>query len=142
MKNSEIPLDLTANYCRANYQVGMHADSFTLLVNQYSEPMRQLMQANDVATAAIITAYNPLSRLQNEAKNTAAHAVLLETLRNDAVSYIESLNIDPFGNWPEEKSVCVLGVDLVTAQSLGQRFKQNAVVWINNNAVARLVLLR
>ncbi len=142
LKNSEIPFDLTADYCRANYRVGMHADFFTLHVNQYSESMRQLMEARDVVGAAIITAYNPFSQLQKTPVNLAAHAMLLETLKDNSEFCIEGINIDPSGTWPEEKSVCVLGIDLAAARSLGQRFQQNAVVWIGNNAIPRLVLLR
>lgn len=55
---------------------------------------------------------------------------------------IGGLNIDPAGQWPQEKSFFVLGVDLETARAIGQHFKQNAIVWIQSDAIPHLVLLR
>lgn len=55
---------------------------------------------------------------------------------------IESLNVDPSGKWPPEKSFFVPGLDLNTARSIGQQFNQNAIVWIDSEAIPRLILLR
>lgn len=139
---SELSADLVSNYFRASYQVGMGIDTFALHIDQYSEPMFQLMLARNVSNAAIITAYNPLSQIQSVKKNQTAHAKLMETLKRYSKSLIDSVNIDSFGIWPEEKSVCVLGIDLEMTRSLGREFKQNAVVWVDKDAVPRLVFLR
>ena len=49
---------------------------------------------------------------------------------------------DPTGAWPEEKSFLALGVGEDTARKLGNRFRQDAVVWVRSDAVPRLLLLR
>ena len=49
---------------------------------------------------------------------------------------------DPIGAWPEEKSFLALGVGEDTARKLGNRFRQDAVVWVRSDAVPRLLLLR
>ena len=59
-----------------------------------------------------------------------------------AYPVIESLNLDPADSWPAEKSFFVPGLDLNTSQSLGQQFDQNAIVWIDSDAIPRLILLR
>lgn len=55
---------------------------------------------------------------------------------------IESLNTDPSEIWPAEKSFFVLSLDLNASKSLGRQFNQNAIVWISNDAIPRLILLR
>ncbi|MBI0412378.1 MAG: DUF3293 domain-containing protein, partial [Nitrosospira sp.] len=41
-----------------------------------------------------------------------------------------------------EKGFLAVGVDLVTAQRLGDQYGQNAILWADEDAVPRLVLLR
>ena len=120
----------------------MGRDAFELYIDQYSEPMYQLMITKKISNAAIVTAYNPLSQIQSAKKNRTAHAKLIETLKSRSIPLIDSNNIDSFKVWPDEKSVCILGIDLETTQSIGQQFKQNAVVWIDKDAIPRIVLLR
>lgn len=142
MNKSELPPALVANYFRAIYQVGIGFDAFALHIDQYSEPMLQLMLARNVSNAAIITAYNPLSQMRSAEKNQTAHAKLMETLKRRSMPLIESINIDSSGVWPDERSICVLGIDLGTIRSIGRQFEQNAVVWVGKDAVPRLLLLR
>ncbi|WP_244907689.1 DUF3293 domain-containing protein [Nitrosomonas aestuarii] len=90
----------------------------------------------------IVSAYNPFSQIQSHERNLTAHAALLEILRRDAVSIIESKNIDPSGIWTDEKSICIFGMSIDTARALGRQFSQNAIVWTGCDAVPRIVLLR
>ena len=120
----------------------MGVDTFALHIDQFSEPMYQLMNARNVSNAAIITAYNPLSQIQSAEKNQTVHTKLVETLKRRSVPLIDSINIDSLRAWPDEKSVCILGIDLETTRSIGRKFKQNAVVWIDKDAIPRIVLLR
>lgn len=145
MRHSDISHELVKDYARTCYQVNGFTDStetFTLHVNQYSESMFQLLAKQKVSGAAIITAYNPLSQIQSDEKNRAAHEMLLRTLWHYSVFILDSINIDPFGIWPEEKSICIFGLNLESARSIGNQFNQNAIVWIGKNAVPRLILLR
>jgi hypothetical protein len=63
-------------------------------------------------------------------------------LNHHCYPVIESLNIDPANLWPAEKSFFVPELDLNTARALGRQFNQNAMVWIGNDAIPRLILLR
>ncbi|MCP5246494.1 MAG: DUF3293 domain-containing protein [Burkholderiales bacterium] len=142
MDKSGLSADLISNYFRAIYRVGMGDDAFELYIDQYSEPMYQLMNARNVSNAAIITAYNPLSQIQSAEKNQTLHAKLVETLKRRSVTLIDSNNIDSLKAWPDEKSVCILGINLESTRSIGRKLKQNAVVWIDKDAIPRIVLLR
>lgn len=142
LNNSEISPDLVTNYCRTVYQVGIGVDALNLHIDQYSKPLQELLVLKNVSNAVIVSAYNPFSQIQSHERNLTAHAALLEILRRDTVSIIESKNIDPSGFWADEKSICVFGMNIVTARALGRQFSQNAVVWIGCDAVPRIVLLR
>jgi hypothetical protein len=55
---------------------------------------------------------------------------------------IDGESSDSIGTWPGEKSFLVLGLDLETAIRLGREFRQNALVWADEDAIPRLILLR
>ena len=142
MAQSVIARNLISEYCGTDYQIGVGSDSISLRIDQYSEPLAKLLTASKHPWAAIISAYNPCSQLQSNEKNLAAHESLKNYLSRHSYLRIESLNIDPTNRWPTEKSFFVPGLDLDTARSLGQQFNQNAIVWIGNDAIPRLLLLR
>ena len=49
---------------------------------------------------------------------------LAKELKALELPVIEGAGADPTGDWPEEKSVFVLGVDLDAAEALGRRYQQ------------------
>lgn len=48
----------------------------------------------------------------------------------------------PDDDWDGELSILVLNIDKDTAASIGKKFKQNAIVWCDLDAVPQLILLR
>ncbi len=144
MIQSVIAKNLIASYLCANYQIGAgpDSDSISLRIDQYSEALAKFLISSEQSCAAIISAYNPYSlRLSNE-ENLAAHESLRDFLDRHSYPIIESLNLDLANSWPAEKSFFVSGLDLNNAQTLGQQYDQNAIVWINSDAIPRLILLR
>ncbi|MBY0498629.1 MAG: DUF3293 domain-containing protein [Nitrosomonas sp.] len=142
MALSVIASNLITSYLRTHYQVGAECNSISLHIDQHSESMAKLLTASKQSCAAILSAYNPHSQLASNEENLAAHEQLRNLLQHRAYPIIESLNIDPTDQWPPEKSFFVPGLDLSTSRSIGQRFNQNAIVWIDNEAIPRLILLR
>lgn len=140
---SDISPDLIANYYTTHYQIGTGSDRIILRIDQYSEPLLQLFIATNTACAAFISAYNPFSQLRSMKDNLIAHTQLHQQLLfQHPKQIIEGMGIDPSGTWPVEKSWLTLGLDLDTAQTIGQQFNQNAIVWSNIKAIPRLILLR
>ncbi|MCG7757389.1 MAG: DUF3293 domain-containing protein [Nitrosomonas sp.] len=133
---------LIANYTHADYRIGTAADCITLRIDQYSEPLAQFLATCNQSCAAIISAYNPYSQLLSDEENAAAHESLRHFLTCHAYQGIESVHTDPAGVWPAEKSFFIPGIDIPSAQSLGQQFSQNAIVRIERDAIPRLLLLR
>ena len=140
--SAQISAQLIAHYTQALYRIGATAEFITLRIDQYSQSLVQFLAASDQSCAAIISAYNPYSELLSDAENLAAHESLRNSLIHHATPGIESLNIDPSGAWPVEKSFFIPGIDINAAKSLGQQFRQNAIVWIDRDAIPRLILLR
>ncbi len=133
---------LIESYQSANYQIGTGPEALVVRINQYSQSLADLLNRFNRSCAAIITAYNPYSQPLSEAANAAAHKLLQNWLTGSLHPVIESLNTDSSEQWPAEKGFFVLGLDLDTARFLGRKFKQNAIVWIGNTAIPRLILLR
>jgi len=131
---SVIAKNLITNYLCANYRIGTGPESISLRIDRYSKPLAKLLISSGQSCAAIISAYNE--------KNCAAHESLRNLLNRHSYPIIECLNTDPADIWPAEKSFFVPGLDLDTAQTLGQQFDQNAIVWIDSDAIPRLILLR
>lgn len=143
LSQTEVPDNLIDAYRSARYRAGTGSNALTLHIDQYSEPLSRLFAASGHRCAAFITACNPLGRLQSPEENLAACAHLLDKLRQlvRADQIIEGKGYDPVGVWPGEKSFLVLGLSLETSRMLGKEFRQNAMVWIGENAVPRLILL-
>jgi uncharacterized protein DUF3293 len=142
LAKSEISPNLIASYKAADYQAIVHTDAFTLHIDQYSASLHQLLIRSDHQCAVFITAFNPLSQPQNPQKNLTCNAQLRKVLTQHTHLVFEGASTDPSKLWPTEKSYLALGINLKTAMTLGKQFDQNAIVWIDTDAIPRLVLLR
>jgi hypothetical protein len=144
LPKSAIAEDLIMAYRSAHYRAGSGRDAITLRVDEPSEPLSRLFAVSGHRCAAFITACNPFGAQESLEANMRACAALRDRLdsyvaRPDQI--IEGMGIDPSGEWPAEKSFLVLGLDLDASCILGEEFGQNAIVWVEADAVPRLILL-
>jgi hypothetical protein len=140
--HSEISQEKIKAYEATHYCAGTGPDTFVLWIGQHSPELAQLYLSNDSNCALFITAFNPLGKAQDDEANEAAHARLGEVLRALVADVIEGAGADPACQWPPEKSYLALGINAEVARDLGRRFMQDAVVWIGEDAVPQLLLLR
>lgn len=145
MTQSGIPDDLVTAYRSAHYRAGSGQGAITFCVDQHSEALSRLLAASGFRSAAFVTACNPLGVRDSMEANRLACARLRKKLachvsRPDQI--MDGVAIDPFGYWPPEESFLVLGLDLDSARTLGLEFNQNALVWMDADAIPRLILLR
>ena len=89
-----------------------------------------------------ITTHNPLGVRQSQEANDDAHARLAAELKERGMDAIEGEGVGTDGAWPAEKSFFVFGVNLETVRMLGVCYRQNAIVWVGEDAVPKLILLR
>jgi hypothetical protein len=128
-----------AAYRATLYRVRTGSLAFDLRVDVASAPLAALMRRHGVTTAAYLTACNPYSVRTPDAANRTANEELRSALVRADAFIFEGEAIDPTGVWPAEPSFLALGLALATARELGMRFRQNAMLFADDDAVPRLV---
>lgn len=141
MPDSNINEQLIKVYLETHFVV-LSDLPFTLIVDEHSSSLVELYRLYDVESAAFITAYNPYSKLLSDEANRARNAHLLCDLNKLGVKVLFAVGQDATGQWPEEPSLFVLGIEEDAARELGNKYEQNAIVWCGSNAVPELMLLR
>lgn len=138
---SRIPIDLRAAYAETEFRVFGPKD-FTLQIGVVSEALRAVYDELGVTSAAYLTAWNPFSQDASPAENAAAQQNLQNRISDLGYVTWNGLGIDPSGDLPGEDSVFVPGMDRSEAIALGTKYRQNAIVWADADAVPQLILLR
>lgn len=136
-----VPRGLVQAYREARYEV-LADPPIDLFIDQHSDALAALMARIGVSTAAMITAWNPLSELTADEVNRAAQTALIAALDAGGWAHLAAFGHDPDGAWPGEESRLVLGIPDEPLFALGRRFGQNAVIRVRADAVPVLVMLR
>lgn len=139
---SALPEELISHYLAAQYQVWINASLVILQIGFQSAPLAALLQATGNRSAIYVTACNPAGELVSLQENQFAMARLYEKLLCYSNHIYRGAGIDPSGKWPAEESLLALGIDLSIAKKIGDKFRQNAVIWIDSDAIPCLILLR
>lgn len=139
---TSIPSDKIAAYRATHYRVGVGSESFTLFIDIRSDAVTRLYEKTGYSCGVFITAFNPFGQAQSVEANEVAQSRLEGDLRALDSHLVAGVGADPSGTWPEEESFFALGIDKNTARQLGQRFYQDAVIWIGPDAIPQLLLLR
>jgi hypothetical protein len=138
---SDIDLELIEFYRATEYWV--HAEPpFVLHVDEASPALARLHEAHGVTTSAFLTAYNPFSKPQDDAVNTARQATLEAELKERGLVYVHGEGRGASDEGWTEPSFLVLGITHEDACAIGARYEQNAILFAGADAVPRLVLLR
>ena len=138
---SRIPRETIEAYLATDYRIWGDWP-LVLHVGHRCVGLAALFEAQKVASAAIVTAWNPYSEPRPDAENQTAQARLISDIEQFALRHQPGHGADRSGTWPPEPSRLVLGIDLTSAGSLGRKYRQNGIVWAGADAVPTLVLLR
>lgn len=109
-------------------------------IGETSAAMAALLAQHGAGSAVFVTAFNPFSRRLCDDDNAARQRRLKAHLARLGLATIEGAGIDPTGQWPSEESVLALGADRPAADDLMVKFEQNAVVFVEGDGGARLLL--
>ena len=138
----DLAIDNTLMSAYQNAEYIVFADTeFVMLVAQYSEALHQTMTELQLTQMAFISAYNPYSEILEEPENLTRHSVLSKELNDLGLSFMEGLGRDKEGQWPGEISFLVLNISNDSARMLGNKYGQNAILWIEEDAIPQLLLL-
>jgi hypothetical protein len=131
---------LVEAYKDAEYVVFTDTE-FVMLVDTYSDPLQQLMTSKPFSQAALITAFNPYSEILDESENLKRQNALSKELNDFGFEFLQGLGRDKERQWPGERSVLVLNIPIDVAKKLGNKYGQNAIIWIEEDAIPQLLLL-
>jgi len=132
--------ELIAAYEKALYVV-FGRPELVIRIGEPNADLDELLEAEDAASAAFITAANPQGELTSAWKNEIANAALVETQTRAGYRCFEGEGRDPFGRWTPERSALVVGISRADAETVGRAFGQNAIVFVEKGGVPELVLL-
>jgi len=132
-----ISCEMVAAYEATDYRVETPDGVVTVRIGE-SAPERLWRDFNDVRPErrAIVTAFNPCSRMQTEEENHRRHEDLER--RVDAAGYLwlPATGADPQGKWPAEKSLAILNPSNDRLDDPMRCFGQNAAVVAERDKVA------
>ena len=142
MSETLIAADKIRAYRATDYRLGHTAQDIVLVPGLRSDRLFELCSANGVECGAFLTAYNPRGNHKSDTQNEQAHALLAAALTERGLDLIEGSGSESGSDWPAEKSYFAFGLSRDGAIAFGQKFDQDAIVWVGKHAVPELVLLR
>jgi hypothetical protein len=142
-RKTELSRTLVNSYRVALYRVVTgNNKSFILKIKKKSGDLEALMKSHNLFTGVYVTAYNSRGKQTEPHINVRQQKLLSGDVRRTGLPFLEGFGEDPTGRWKSEPSFLVLGITLEDAEALGQRYGQNAIVWMEDDYVPRLVMLR
>jgi hypothetical protein len=142
MTRTVVGVDKIKAFENTNYWVFAESGQFALRVGEYSDKLNQLYHATNQICGAFVTAYNPYSEQRDDATNRAAQLRLSDHLQALAPLVLDGEGKDPEGKWRGEPSLFALGLDQNAARLIGEQYRQDAIIWVDRDAVPQLILLR
>jgi hypothetical protein len=134
-----LPPELLEAYRRTHYVV-FGEPELVLRIGERSADLDELLEAEDAATAAFITAANPGGKKRGRWENEVANAALVRSQAGAGFRCFEGEGRAPDRSWTE-KSVLVVGISRADAEIVGRAFGQNAIVFAERGRAPELVPL-
>ena len=123
-----LTLELIAAYATTHFWVDA-SPPVCIKVGEQSAALQALLLRFGVDSGFFITAHNPYSALTIDADNTAANKALQQQLSAFNIPALAANGKASVGEWPAEPGFFVCGLSQAQALSLGQQFRQYAIVW-------------
>lgn len=142
MSETNISKELVAAYLKTDFIVFQDTLNFTLRINAYSEPLSELHKQHGVDSSALITAFNPFSKIATEEQNLIRQDELEKDLKLIGGTILLGAGVNPEKTWPEEANYLTLGITENEACKLGNKYQQNAIVFSAADSIPHLILLR
>lgn len=135
--------DLRAAFEATRYRVFIENDSHVLQIGMpCPEPIADWLVRRAFARCGwLVTAYNPNAEPIDAQRNAARDALLRSWTVRRACGWLETVNEDPDGSWPDETGVLIAGVEEGEVRAQGRRLGQAAIVAVPASAPVGLVWL-
>jgi hypothetical protein len=142
MVETQIAADKIRAYRASDYRIDFFGEAIVLQPGLRSAQVAQLFALHAVTCGAFITAYNPQGAQRSTAENEQAHQQLLTHIESQGFKCLEGKGSEAGTDWLPEKSCFALGQGRSEAIKIGSFYGQDAIVWVGENEVPELVLLR
>ena len=133
--------NLIRTYREAKFLVQSNT-TITLLVGQCNTDLSALLRDHKKTTAAFITAFNPFSKVQTDQENLQAQNELLKDVKGFGFEAINGYGQDIAEEWPREDSILIIGLTESQAETLADKYSQNAFIWIGSTDAFPALRLR
>lgn len=123
--------EFEASYRRARYRVMLEDGEVALALGHYDrEAEQRLRETFDLQRHwVILTPCNPRSVQSREELNNFYLDELRLALDRHSGAWGKAINVDPWGEWPDEPGFFIVDPDIGWIMDLGHRFGQNALVY-------------
>lgn len=140
---SQLESQLIQAFLESEYRVKILRDnSIVLKVGERNSYLIALHERCNVSSSAFITAWNPRSQITDAHINAQLNKTLRDYLFLEGLEVWPGIGIHPSGSWEGEKSFLVSGMTLIDAIECGNKYDQNAIVWVGTGGTPQLVLLK
>lgn len=130
--------DLEQAYRAAVYRL---EDGHRVNVGARDPVLDSIFRQRGVATAARLTAANPGSvEPLADAINAEANSRLVRDIDDAGLAHIRCGSSDAAGDWAEE-GFLVFGIRLENAKTLGRKYGQRGILWMEEGQPVTLVML-
>lgn len=139
--STSLPPELIQAYRETHYRVE-GADPFTLMVGQVSAEVLKALAKRGLKSCAFVTAWNPYSISLKPEENTILERRLNLHLNAHGWSHTPGEGVHPSNGWTGERSFVVWGVSETNAREIAEAFQQNAFIWVGDDGIPELILMR
>lgn len=110
-------------------------------IDKFSPEMQSLMTTKSVQCVAFISAHNPYSVPTNHDTNHEMMEKMLSDINDDGFKYLSGYGTDKDEKW-SESMVLIFNISKSHIIEFGNKYQQNAIVWIDSTCIPELILLR
>lgn len=139
--STNLPPELIQAYRETHYRVE-GVEPFTLKVDQVSSEVLKALAKRGLKSCAFVTAWNPYSIALKEEENTILERKLNLHLNAQGLNHTPGEGVHPSNGWPGERSSLVWGVSETNAREIAEEFQQNAFIWVGEDGIPELILMR
>lgn len=141
MPEAIISDELIEAYSATAFHVFASPVQFSISIGRHSPELESLFASLGKSSAAFITAENPFSEATSPEENSTNQERLRVDLAALGATTVEGEGRGQDPAWPPEASLLAIGITYEQACELGRKYRQNAIVWVGDNANPELVLL-
>ncbi len=139
--STKLPPELIQAYRETHYRVE-GVEPFTLMVSQVSAEVLKAFAKLGLKSCAFVTAWNPYSIALKPEENAILERKLNLHLNAQGLNHTPGEGVHPSNVWPGERSSLVWGVSKKIAREIAEAFQQNAFIWVGEDGIPELILMR